>query len=212
MTTGPTIEPLTLQTDDGVRLEAELSVPGRAQAVAVVAHPHPLYGGNMYNNVVSGLFGQLPRTGVTCLRFNFRGVGGSEGRHSEGSDEPADIVAAVDAMSERFPDLPVVCAGYSFGADVSLSVADDRLSGWFAVAPPLRVVPIQDMTAGHDRRPKRIISGTADEFRPPDQVKNLVADWPNCSVAEVEGATHFFTTGLDSVVASASDFLSSITG
>lgn len=212
MTSGTQSNPLTLHTADGLSLEAELAAPESPQATAVLAHPHPLFGGNMYNNVVGGLFGHLPTVGVACLRFNFRGVGGSEGEHAEGSHEQADIIAAVDALAERFPSLPLIIAGYSFGADVSLSVADDRASAWFAVAPPLRVVPVEAMAAGSDQRPKRIISGSADEFRPPDQVRELVAQWSNCTVEEAEGASHFFTTGLDSVTAAAADVVAAVVG
>lgn len=209
MSTGPHIDPLALHTKDGLSLEAELAVPEAATAAAVVAHPHPLYGGNMNNNVVGRLFSHLPTVGVACLRFNFRGVGGSAGQHGDGADEPADIVAAIDVLAERLPAVPLVIAGYSFGADVSLSVADDRASGWFAVAPPLRIVPVEDMAAGSDPRPKLIISGTADEFRPPEQVRELVVEWPNCTVRAAEGAGHFFTTGMDSVTAAAADFIAS---
>ena len=149
----PAPERLALTTADGLELEAELHPPAdpEPRAGAVICHPHPLYGGSMHNNVVHRLITDLPPRGVAALRFNFRGTGRSEGRHGGGTDERHDVVAAVDALAARYPAAPIIVAGYSFGADVSLAVDDDRVAGWLAVSPPLRVVDPQRV--GGDVRP-----------------------------------------------------------
>ncbi len=145
--TAPPVESFSLRTSDGLVLEAEATVPADATVAAVLAHPHPVQGGTMRSLVTSELFRTLPERGVAVVRFNFRGVEGSEGTHGHGIDEQHDLVAGLDALTERAPGLPLVIAGWSFGADVALTVVDPRLAGWFLIAPPLRVVPIESMLA-----------------------------------------------------------------
>jgi alpha/beta superfamily hydrolase len=196
---GLPLEPLALSTSDGLSLEAELVTTGddRPVAAAVICHPHPLYGGSMHNNVVHRLLSDLAARGVPALRFNFRGAGRSEGSHGGGRDEVADVVAAIDGVAARCPGVPVVVAGYSFGADVSLSVDDERIGGWLAVSPPLRIVDPADMAAAADPRPKIIVSGTEDDFRPADAAAGIVAGWANAEVRAAPGVDHFWMTGLD---------------
>ena len=120
----------SLATADGLSLEAELAVPEDARAGAVLAHPHPQYGGDMRTSAVAALFERLPEDGVAALRFNFRGVGASEGTFDDGRGERLDFEAALGALCDAIEavDAPVLAAGSSFGADVSLSVADERLA------------------------------------------------------------------------------------
>ena len=133
------VREVTLLAEDGVELEGELDVTHASAGIAVVlCHPHPQYGGSMRSIVTSVLFAELPAAGYPCLRFNFRGVEGSTGEHSHGKHEPLDVVAAVSAMAEATPGLPIALVGWSFGADISLSVVDPRIAGWVAIAPPLR--------------------------------------------------------------------------
>lgn len=207
----PATESVSITTADRLALRAELRVSDDPVAAAVICHPHPLYGGDMYNNVVSGLFDHLSAAGVAVIRFNFRGSGGSEGQHGDGGDEQQDVVAAVAEMAGRWPDKPLLLAGYSFGADVSLAVADERIAGWLAIAPPLRIVDPGDMPAGPDPRPKRIATGTEDDFRPPGPARQVTEGWSNCEVVEVEGANHFFMIGMDTVRLAASDLLAQLT-
>ncbi len=207
----PGPEPLSLTTEDGVTLEAVLHpVPAgrdRSPAAAVVCHPHALYGGSMDNNVVDRLVTDLPTLGVPALRFNFRGVGRSGGTHGGGAAEVADVVAAIDAVAARHPDVPILAAGYSFGADVVLSVADDRIGGWLAVSPPLRIVDPAVMAAASDPRPTVIVTGTADDFRPADGAEEVVAAWPTTEVVPAPGVDHFWMTGLDLLAGAATTLL-----
>jgi alpha/beta superfamily hydrolase len=193
------IEPVWLHTTDDLALEGELSVPDDAWAAAVLAHPHPQFGGNMRSIVPGTLFETLPAAGVAALRFNFRGVEGSKGSYDEGRGERLDVVAAIDALSAITEGLPLVLAGWSFGADTSLAVGDERVAGWCAIAAPLRVVNVHDMVAAQDPRPKLLIVPENDQYRPPDSARELVADWVNTRLEIVPGSDHFFIGRVDRV-------------
>jgi uncharacterized protein len=183
---------LQLTTADGLRLEAEVVVPEGAIAAVVLAHPHPAQGGSMRSLVTSELFRAAPDAGMAALRFNFRGVEGSEGSHAGGAEEHHDVEAAIGELTDLAPGLPLVLSGWSFGADVALTVVDPRLAAWFLVAPPLRVVPLEAMAAAHDPRPKRLAVGEHDPFRPPAAASQLTEGWVNTEVVTVAGADHFF--------------------
>jgi uncharacterized protein len=197
------VRTLALTTDDGLMLEAELAAPEPADrpasAAVVLCHPHPQYGGTMRSLVISVLFDALPRFGCACLRFNFRGVERSTGGYSEGRDEPLDIVAAVGAIAVEVPSAPIVVAAWSFGADMALTVAEPRIAGWVAIAPPLRFRPT--FPAAEDARPKHVVLAEHDEFRPAAQVREEVSTWSNTTTAVVAGASHFFVGRTDRVVA-----------
>jgi alpha/beta superfamily hydrolase len=185
-------ERCTLVASDGTRLEAEVHVPEGLRAVAVLAHPHPLYGGSMHDGVPDILFRALPDLGIGAIRFNFRGVQGSEGTHDEGKAERLDVAAAVAALAAaRTAEVPLVVAGWSFGADVSLALDDPVIAGWCPIAPPLRVVPAAEMAAGLDARPKLVLSPEHDQFNPPPSAREKTASWANTEVREVPGADHF---------------------
>jgi len=108
----------------------------------VVAHPHPLRGGSMSNNVVMAICEGLEAAGIAALRFNFRGVGGSEGTHGDGVGELNDVRAALDFLAAQPGIDPerIGLAGYSFGARVILAVVAEapQVKGLLCVAPPLR--------------------------------------------------------------------------
>src|SRR4029077_5212662 len=105
----------------------------------------------MRSIVIGALFAALPENGVAALRFNFRGVEGSEGSFDDGRGERHDIVAALDVLHPITEGLPLVLAGWCVGAHASLDVVDERFTAWFAVAPPLR--HNGDYAAANDPRP-----------------------------------------------------------
>jgi alpha/beta superfamily hydrolase len=202
------VKAFSLTADDGVTLEAERSAAlGASRATAVLCHPHPLHGGTMRSIVISALFEALPAAGVTCLRFNFRGVEGSEGEHDHGDAEAFDVLAALDACEmTRAPTEPLLLAGWSFGADMTLSTDDPRLAGWLAIAPALRSRERFHAVA-HDPRPKLLVLGQHDEFREPASVLAATEAWTDTEVVVVPGASHFFVGRTDQVVAAALGFV-----
>jgi alpha/beta superfamily hydrolase len=207
------VEPRSLHTADGLRLEAELA-PSDAptpRAAVVLCHPHPQYGGTMRSGVIGSLFEALPHADVTCLRFNFRGVEGSEGEHDGGRAELLDVQAALDALAaEVGPDVPLVVAGWSFGGDMALGTSDDRITAWLAIAPPLRLA--DPRAVGHDDRPKLLVLAQHDEFRDPADVVEETESWPATDVDIVAGASHFFIGRYDRVVELALEFVERVAG
>jgi uncharacterized protein len=203
----------SLSTADGLTLEAELAIPDNgARAAAVLCHPHPQFGGTMRSIVIGALFESLPAVGVTCLRFNFRGVEQSTGVHDEGRGELLDVRAALEAVTDLIPDeLPLLLAGWSFGADMALATVDDRLAGWLAIAPPLRFATGFDLVAA-DRRPKQLVLGQHDEFRDPASVVEATEEWVATEVEVIAGASHFFVGRTDRVVDAARAFVDRLVG
>jgi len=193
-------EALTLQSDDTTTLEAELARPDGTPRVGIVlCHPHPQYGGTMRSIVISALFEALPKIGVETLRFNFRGVEHSTGDFDEGHGERRDARAAIDALANDLgPNTPLVLVGWSFGADIAMSVRDRSVRAWVAIAPPLRYATDLDGIAV-DKREKVLILAEHDEYRPAEEVAALAAAWTNTAVEVVGGASHFFVGRTDRV-------------
>jgi uncharacterized protein len=180
---------------------------------ALVCHPHPLYGGTMHNKVVFKVAQTLQWLNIPTLRFNFRGVGHSTGTYDEGRGEMDDARYALDFLSRRYPGLPVILAGFSFGAYVGLRVAviDDRVQAMIGLGVPARSFN-GDVLAG-SQKPKLIIQGTDDDLAPYE----LTAKWfeqvpaPKSMVA-VSGADHFFQGHLDEVQAVIVEFVHKLSG
>lgn len=203
------VEPLTLETSDGITLEAERAGPADAppRAGMVLCHPHPRYGGTMRSIVISALFAALPDDGIDCLRFNFRGVGGSGGEHEDGDGERLDVLAAIEALAAELPaGVPLLLAGWSFGADMALSVRDPRVAAWLAIACPLHMARDLDIVAA-DPRPKLLVLAAHDEIRSPDEIGAEVAAWVNTTIEVIPGASHFFVGATDKLVAVARGYL-----
>jgi alpha/beta superfamily hydrolase len=166
-------EAITLEAADGVSLEGQLDSPPAGsplRAGVVLCHPHPQFGGTMRSLVISALFEALPRAGVECVRFNFRGVEGSRGEYGHGDGERLDAAAAVDFLAGRLPDgVPLILTGWSFGADVALSCAAPSIGGWLLIAIPLRYCREPEVVTA-DPRPKYVVLAAHDEFRAADEV------------------------------------------
>ena len=181
----------------GVVLEGIFERPkGEAPFPAVaVCHPHPLYGGDMHNNVVSVICQALAQESIATLRFNFRGVGRSEGSHEEGIGEQADVSAALDFLESRegIDRGRIGLAGYSFGTKVAMPVAlrEQRVRVVALVSPFLDDADWQNLrTYGV---PKLFICGSEDSFISPHKVKRLVGEAAPPSECEVVfGADHFW--------------------
>jgi alpha/beta superfamily hydrolase len=196
-----------------LQLEGVLHLVDREERgpAAVVCHPHPLGGGSMYNGVVVAMARELAARGMMALRFNFRGVGGSEGQHDGGRGEQADLAGALDWLRAQPSVDPgrVSLAGYSFGAWVALVHAqtDPRL-----VAAAMVGLPAEMCDAGmmcSFARPKFFVTGEHDQLAPPDALRKLVQDLPAPkTIRVVHGADHFWA-GLEQKVGGlVADFLS----
>jgi alpha/beta superfamily hydrolase len=184
------------------RLEAMLwtspaPVPGR---VAVVCHPHPLFGGTFHNKVVFQTAKALHSRGMPVLRFNFRGTGLSEGAHDNGRGEVGDVTAAFDFLGQEFPERPILLAGFSFGAWVGLRAGceDARVDELIGLGIPVNSSNL-DYLRGCAKR-KLFLQGAQDEFGSRDNVQALFDTLPEPKqLVFVDGADHFFTGKLDQV-------------
>jgi alpha/beta superfamily hydrolase len=165
--------------------------------VAVVCHPHPLFGGTMHNKVVYQAAKTLHRRGMAVMRFNFRGVGLSEGTHDKGHGEAGDVRAALDYLATEFPSRPILLAGFSFGAWVGLRVgcADSRVTDLVGLGIP---VNDSDFTYLLDcAKPKLFLLGGSDQFASRDRVEEFFSRLPEPKkLVFVNDADHFFKNHL----------------
>jgi alpha/beta superfamily hydrolase len=153
-------------------LEAIVDEPPSPRAIAVLAHPHPQFGGTMHTKVVYQGAKALTRVGCAVLRFNFRGVGRSAGTFANGEGEADDFRAAMAYLTRRHPGLPLWSAGFSFGAWIALETGavDDRVTALIGIAPPVATsVSGMDYSFPNtlaSTKPKFFLQGEADEVCP----------------------------------------------
>jgi uncharacterized protein len=185
------------------RLEALLNAGAEnATHAAVVCHPHPLFGGTLHNKVVFHTMKSLNGFGFPVLRFNFRGTGLSQGAHDEGRGEVEDVRTALDWLDGEF-HLPIIFAGFSFGAAIGLQAAapDVRVKALIGVGTPVGAVAAETEAPRVYRfdflrdcvKPKLFVSGGRDQFGPRGKLEELVASLPEPKkLVVIEGADHFF--------------------
>jgi alpha/beta superfamily hydrolase len=185
--------------------DSERATPRHA---AVVCHAHPLHGGTMHFKLIFRVARAFDDLGFPTLRFNFRGVGGSEGAFDEGRGERDDVRAAVDWLAERHPGVDLVVAGFSFGAWTGLSVgcAHPRVTHVVGLGMPARAYTPELTTC---KKPKLLVHGTRDEFGPMAQLNSWFADLPEPKrLVRVEGADHFFEGRRDEMAKAITDYFS----
>jgi len=178
---------------------------------ALVCHPHPLGGGTMHNKVVFKVAQTLQKLDMPALRFNFRGVGHSTGTYDEGRGEMDDVRFALEFLSRRYPGLPVILAGFSFGAYVGMRVAviDDRVQVIIGLGVPARMFDGDTLQGSH--KPKLLIHGTEDDIAPYEPTKKWFEQVPAPkSLVVVQGAGHFFQGYLDEVQAIIVNFVENL--
>jgi len=184
------------------RLEAILKEP-RAQpftGVALVLHPHPLFGGTMHNKVVFRAASALNDAGLIALRINFRGVGQSTGEHDEGRGEREDVRAGLDYLAENYPSQKITLCGFSFGARVGLEVGlmDDRILRIISIGTPVDKYDFSFLEGC--RKPILFVQGEHDEYGNVERLRELVARVGLNAAAElrvIKGAGHFFDNQLE---------------
>lgn len=189
---------ITFETEDGLLLEgcllrmADEAAPVRGGVV--LAHPHPLYGGSMETPLVVALAQNLASEGFAVLRFNFRGVGNSEGAFGGGEAEEADIIAAVQALGAQ-PGLPRAqraLVGYSFGAWVGLRALSrlPTVKAFVGIGTPLWHLSPAALT--DDQRPRLFITGEHDDISPPHVVHSMALGAPHVRVHIIPNADHAY--------------------
>ncbi|MDA8140701.1 MAG: alpha/beta hydrolase [Desulfobacteraceae bacterium] len=189
MNTGKEI-PISLQAK-GATLEARFNAQSTTRAV-VITHPHPLYGGNMDNNVVEVIAAAYAGQDWSTLRFNFRGTGRSTGSYADGIGEQEDVQAGIDyLLSKGYQSIDL--AGYSFGAWV--------LAGWsrnhashpyrlFLISPPVAFIEFDEMPVPGLRH---VLTGAQDDLAPPGLIQKALPHWtPQARLTPLRGADHFF--------------------
>lgn len=174
------------------QLEALVEAPPEVRGVAVICHPHPLYQGTMTNKVVHTLARVFNDQSLVAVRFNFRGVGASDGSYDEGRGETEDALAVRRWAQSQWPEQPVWMAGFSFGAFVALrSAAQCQPAGLVSVAMPIQRFDVAAQP--QPRCPWLIVQGDHDELVDAD----AVVDWvdslePGPELVVLEGVDHFF--------------------
>ncbi|MEE4376895.1 MAG: alpha/beta hydrolase [Candidatus Competibacteraceae bacterium] len=176
---------------DSIELEA-LYFEAESESGAVITHPHPLYGGDMSNPVVAAIAQAYQQAGYSTLRFNFRGVGNSTGRHGGGRDEQEDVRTALDYLHEN-GKRNVELAGYSFGAWVNaMAVAEDvSAPPLIMVAPPVALLDFEPVTTLPTLR--LVITGEFDHYAPVGALGELLQRWnPQARLEVIPEADHFY--------------------
>jgi uncharacterized protein len=178
-------------------LEGILATPEGAGPfpAVIVCHPHPLYGGSMDNNVVYSLSETLTQASLVSFKFNFRGVGGSQGEFGQGIGEQEDVEAAISFMStvKEVDSKRIGLAGYSAGAGFAFPVGckDVRIKALAALSPPLAIFDFDFLK--DCPKPKLFISGSRDNFTPIDRFLGFCQNLPEPKECQsIEGADHFW--------------------
>lgn len=176
----------------GLQLEGLLQV-GTADRGMVISHPHPLYSGDMYNPVVAAVADVCGSKGWSTLRFNFRGVGGSQGRHDQGHGEQQDVLAAVSCLRRRMGIERIDLGGYSFGSwvNAAVSAADPDIGKQVMISPPVGMAGF-DMPAVIPGL-QLVVAGDRDEIAPIRKIRGLLPQWnPEARLEIIAGADHFY--------------------
>ena len=182
-----------------LRLEGLLDRGSESQGV-VITHPHPLYGGDMYNYVVETIASAYREKGYTTLRFNFRGVGASEGHFDNGAGERSDTLAALDHMA-GLGLANMDLAGYSFGAWVCGMAAQEDpaprgVQRLVMVSPPAGSV--DPASAKRIDSLKLVVTGSMDDIAPEGRIREILPKWnPDARLEVIDGADHFYSGHID---------------
>ncbi len=196
----------------GGRLEALLKAPADTiTRAAIIAHPHPLFGGTMHNKVVYRIAKAFYDAGFAALRFNFRGTGKSAGAHDNGRGEQDDLRAAIQFIEQKYPAAELWLAGFSFGAMVTLRVgcAYPRARALVLAGLPVSKYGFAEVQAC--AQPKLFVQGAMDEFGATSDLEKFVASLQGDNhLRIVESADHFFEGKLDELYNAVSQFIGTI--
>jgi len=186
----------TIETNDGVTLEAILEVPPEPSGMLVLCHPHPLHGGTMRTPILHEIKKQAVANGYAVLRFNFRGVGASSGSYDNGEGEMRDVAAAM-GRAESLGHTPIALSGWSFGAAVALrwQASEESRATYVGIAPPVKSDLVPGLPHVEDLAPARrkFIVGARDQFV--DAVAlEAYATSIGATIAIYRSSDHFFVS------------------
>ena len=181
------------------RLEALYRDLQDPAAIAVVCHPHPMGGGTLHNKVVFRAARGLESANVATLRFNFRGVGASGGRHEEGEGELEDVNAAIGWAKKKLPGKKLIVGGFSFGGWVASRAACElpEVDAVFLIGTPVNKYDFGYLR--HCEKPMLFVHGTQDEHGDVTKVEKLIPTVRNAESVIITGADHFFTKQLEAL-------------
>jgi alpha/beta superfamily hydrolase len=186
---------------------------GPSAPIALMLHPHPQHGGTMNNKVIYTLYHAFADRGFSVLRFNFRGVGRSQGRFDRGEGELSDAASALDWLQTYNPNAPACwIAGFSFGAWIGMQLLMRRpeISGFISVAPPANIYDFSFLAPCPSSG--LVVQGDRDDVVPHESVAKLVQKLSNQRDIKLDyrilkGATHFFNEHLDQLRAVVDEYL-----
>ncbi len=174
-----------------LNIEGMLSYDNEKKGV-VITHPHPLYGGNMYNFVVESIHNAYRKKDYATLRFNFRGVGKSQGEYGEGDGEKDDVMAAIAFLKDLGIEKTDL-AGYSFGAWVNAMIDEKKagIDNMIMVSPPVALLDFDNLAPISCL--SLVVTGEKDDIAPPDSVKSMVKTWnPHAGFEVIPATDHFY--------------------
>ena len=183
---------------EGLKIEGLLH-QSTGEGAVVVTHPHPLYGGNMHNNVVLSIINAYQQSGYTTLRFNFRGIGLSEGSHCQGIGEQEDVRSALTYLT-GLGKTSVDLAGYSFGSWVNALglTGFDTIENLIMVSPPVAFIDFSFL--GYNPKIKLVIAGSNDDIAPPSMIEKMLPTWnQEAEFRIIPGIDHFYWGGTNEV-------------
>ena len=183
---------------EGLSIEGLLCMQGGERGV-VITHPHPLYGGTMYNQVVETLVTIYQDKGFSTLRFNFRGAGDSEGSYDHGKGEKEDVRSALRYLYDNGKK-QLDLAGYSFGAWVNAMITnpESMLSGVIMISPPVTFLDFSFLS--FNPKIEAVVTGGKDDIAAVDRIRSLLYTWnPEARLEVIEGADHFYSGRIDTL-------------
>jgi len=184
-------------SNNEIKLEAEYfqSKSNKEEPLVLICHPHPQFGGNMYNNIVSAIFNIFIKNDISCIRFNFRAVGRSTGTHSNGRGELSDVQACINFLvNEKYLKKIIIC-GYSYGAAIGCSAVNhsDKVIGYIAISFPWDSMGINYKELSQSEKPKFFLQGDRDNVASFDNFFDHYKYYIKPKQYEIiSGADHFY--------------------
>lgn len=200
--------------NENIELEAEY-YPSKIvkDSAIIICHPHPQFGGNMWNNVVSAVFDIFIKNNISSLRFNFRAVGESSGKHSSGRGELSDVKACVDFLINEKKIEKIFICGYSYGAAIGCSAVNysEKIVGFAAISFPWDFMGHKYKKLSSSEKPKIFIQGDRDDIARYDKFKIHYDTYQNPKEYKViNGADHFYWGHEDEVAFEVFNFFKSL--